>query len=190
MGGAEGVKIYQFQLEQVRERLVDDPDNAALRELEGKLQRLIGLASSLDAGTPKPAAPVEPNPKKRAAQTIEFNAGDACEARVDGKWYEATVQNVGGDKKTCTVLFSGTAEARHCSFDEVRAHDPQTARKRPAPESSVPKTTTPSGHPSDKPQQPARKRGTKAEYVQKKEEEHRQKQESWQSFQTKFKGKR
>jgi hypothetical protein len=186
------IKTYKFQLDQVREQLVRDPENASLKEVERKLQRLIDLASSFVKEQPPLTATPKPLPKvaaKRHEKVIELVAGDACEVKADGKWFEAIIQSVSGDRHSCTVLFTGTAEAQHCTVEEVRKHDPLTAKRRPPVESAVqrPSHVNPD---SRVPQPPAKKKGTKAEYIQKKEEEQRQKQESWQSFQMRLKGKR
>lgn len=185
------VRALEFQLEQVRSQLKASPENAGLKALESKLAALIEMNKESEREAEQAQAAAPPPVK-----LIELHVGDLCEAKKkngeSGAWWEATIQSVAADKLSCTVLFTGVADAQHCTPHMIRRHtsktqkfplsNPQKAAK-PAPPPTAPK---PSVVPATG---PVRRKHTKAEHDQKKEAEHSAKQQSWQSFKQKIGGK-
>lgn len=190
-----GMRAYEYQLQQVEAQLAADPQNAALQRLVSKLRQLMELEHSVDRQQRERTA-ARPNVEARrgAEPSINLSPGEVCEARCDGKWFEATVTSVAPDKQSCTVVFADTAEALHCTSKDVRAHDSKRAKKRslasPLPHTAPLCTRTP---PAPRDAASSRKRksdgtggGGRAEYVEKKEQEHREKQQSWLQFSQKI----
>lgn len=184
------VRTLEFQLEQVRSQLKASPENAGLKALESKLTALI----ELNKETEKEAEPLTSLPPPPPPKLIDLRVGDLCEAKKvegdGGSWWEATVQSVAADKLSCTVVFTGVADAQHCTSRMIKRHSSTTKKFQLAdPKPPVKPTTAP--NPASKPTEmpatgPVRRKHTKAEHDQKKEAEHAAKQQSWQSFKQKI----
>lgn len=182
---------FRFQLEQVQERLKHKPSDRALMKLEEKLKSLLNLINQL-GGAPTPTDPPKPTNKSNNTSTLppSLRQGMLCEARSDGKhWFEATIQSISEDGYKYTVIFTGTAEAFHCSPADVRPLREGASKKRlsiaPAPTQEArkikdQKAATILGDSTKK------IKHTKEEHIQKKEVEHREKQDAWKKFSQKY----
>lgn len=182
---------FRFQLEQVQERLRQRPDDKALLGLEHRLRKLIDLSNQL-GGPPKPvASPGTANKDDGAGPSpSQLTPGMRCEARFEGnQWFEAVIQGMDESGPAYTVTFTGTTEALRCSPADIRPFRPGQTRKRPmgpAPSAQdnkrmgVHKAAAALGGSS------RRTRHTREEHVQKKEAEHREKQEAWRQFSQKY----
>lgn len=204
--GSSKRAIYEFQLEEVRAKLLAEPNSTKLQDLEKKLLKMILLSEKLSEPMLKSQnikTQTKPEQEKRetfgtteATEAIKYQTGDKCEAFWEGKWYESTIQNVSSDHQIITVIFTGIAEAAHLSRDKIRPYDPKTATKRPYPIQKRPetldnlakKTPSLSNYATAFPSTGTNKRNkpTKEEHIKKKEQEHVEKQESWQKFSQKM----
>jgi phosphoserine aminotransferase len=121
-------KTFEFQLQQVQKQLESDPKNESLQKLEKKLQRLLELSKSLSQESQAAGDQSAQN-----AASINLAAGDQCDAKNKGVWQEAVIQSVSQDKRTCTVVFVGSAETCHCKAEEIRKPTVHTlqGKKRP-----------------------------------------------------------
>lgn len=178
---------YRFQLEQLEERIQKNPNNENLQKIRVKLQNLIKLTEEAEA---KRSLSTQTALQKKSQKSLL--PGDCCEALDPSsfKWYEATIQSV--EEARFTVIFAGTCEAQHCSINEIRPLRPDSAKRKPV-ENNVQQNKSLLNPKKVKdansvPKIGASKRNkpSKAEYIQKKEDEHRAKQESWQKFTQKF----
>lgn len=200
------LKVYEHQLEQVRERISLKPDDEALRGVERKLLTLISLYKSLRSQETKgpktrlvpSAAEPRGNEKQKAPSRsgVMLKIGESCQALdQEGGWAAATIQSVSADRQHATVIFSKSSSARHCSWQEVREPPSVTtisgekqqsetaSRKRDSQQALgvEPPTKATEGQPAKRSRPSSR-----TEYVRRKEEEHREKQDAWKSFSKKF----
>lgn len=200
------LKVYEHQLEQVRERIALRPDDGALREVEGKLLNLIDLYKSLrssDTKGPKTRlAPSATEPRGGEKRTfsrsgVTLKIGESCQAlNQEGEWAAATIQSVSADRQHATVIFSKSSSARHCSWQEVREPPSATVsgdrrqgeaastickRKSQQVLGAVEPPTKAIGQPGKR-----SRPSSKTEYIRRKEEEHREKQDAWKNFSKKF----
>lgn len=174
---------HQFQLEQVQRLILAGQDDPTLRQLEAKLKRLVELHDVIE--------PVGGGGSRERRGVMEeggkgdvLEPGRACEARrpEDGMWYEATVQSYSSERKEYTVCARSSPLTFHCPQSDVRPWD---ARRKQASTSRKP--SKPSYGRSDRrekapPDAKRRPKTTKAEYVQRKEEEQSHRQAGWKSF--------
>lgn len=194
-------RVLRYELEQIRQRLLSDPENIKLLDLEKKAQRLLDLAIKVQsAGNMTSSQPSNKSiendllARKRGktmaqesrALTRQWNVGDPCEClnNEDAKWYEAMVQSLSADRSHATIVFTGTAEARHCLLKEIRPKSPSSKRKPIKSTALVPGLagpTTPIGRPpiSNAPKKPS---ASRTERERRKEEEMQVKQAEWQRF--------
>jgi survival of motor neuron-related-splicing factor 30 len=183
------VKLYRFQLEQVQNLLESDPNNQNLLFLKEKIERLLKVLernSNDDIQRSRESGKIGDHAIGDSIPV--FNIGDMVEAKYhkDNQWWEAKIQSLASDRSMFTVLFTGFPDPQHCSPKEVRLHNPSSTRVRPNKIIHHAKRPI---IPSKEIINPKRNKATKQEYLEKKETEQREKQESWKSFQQKIKKK-
>lgn len=174
-------KVYEFQLEQVQQRIQAGHNDPAVKQLEAKLLKLIALYDFVQPGDgDKEEEPVIPKEDSNI-----FKVGQKCQARCrdDGIWHEATIQSYSYERKEYTVSAKNATLTFHCAISDVRPRAVKTFDRKPkdfgkkrAVQSSrkAKPNTVASGRQGSKP--------TKAEHVQKREEEESLKQAGWKSF--------
>lgn len=165
------LKAYEFQLEQVERKLKDDPNNSLLLGLQKNILQMITLTNKIsEKHVPKPV--------EVKALKYEPSVGELCEAKYEAKWYEATVQSISKETGMCTVIFTDSSEASHLSISDIRRIGQNALMNRPIQEkidkrvSNVPTSNNPQ----------KKKKTTKSDYLQKKDEEQTAKQSDWQQF--------
>lgn len=182
---------FRFQLEQVQGKLKHKPGDKALLKLEEKLKDLLNLMGQL-GDAPSPADLPKPidNIDNTSTSPAVLRQGMLCEARLDGRhWFEATIQSISEDGRKYTVIVTGTAEAFHCSPTDVRPFREGASKKRldvastPTQEGKRPKDKKVATISEDIAKKP---KHTREEHIQKKEAEHREKQEAWKKFSQKY----
>jgi len=187
MRGNDNLQTYQYQLDQVNNALEDDPENEKLQNLAHKLKDLISLVSM---STPTEAS-VEPQPGatnvSAAKHLSKFKVGDLVEARFqkDGQWYEATVQSISLDRNLATVIYSGSTDTQHCQAKEIRIRT-ENSIKRPSESTQQPQKPHKQARTEPEVALGAKRKHTKQEHDQKKEAEHKEKQDSWKKFNAKI----
>lgn len=176
------VKRYEFQLQQVQEQLKSKPDCKILQELQKKLSRLLALSQNRHEGM---------SMDEKDSSDILLRHGDKCQVKVRSTWEDAIIQSVAIKKKSCTVILLQDGQTKHCLAKDVRVAPEK--RTRPPLESHT-RQTRPKLEPTKgiktehigKGEGHRERGGGKAEYIKKKEEEHQERQESWQKFSKKM----
>ncbi|KAJ6937994.1 survival of motor neuron-related-splicing factor 30 isoform X1 [Populus alba x Populus x berolinensis] len=128
---ASNLSTYKEQLHQVRQLLVDDPENSEYVDMEKELIEVIALTEELletakqnevsgsHLGTGASASPGYPEPQE-ADQHEKFPIGSKVQAvwSEDGEWYDATVEDL--TPNGYYVTFDGWGNREEVDPDNVR----------------------------------------------------------------------
>lgn len=187
---AKELEAYQYQLDQVRQTLVSDPDNSELRNLETELVDLIKLTKEyLQSQEPEPIKPRDkakeaskPANKVAASTPSTLKAGDEVSARWvsgDKGWYPARITSVTGsaERPVYIVSFHGYNTTESLGNADVKTVEPKKKTIGSIIESAECKQKRKEPSTTDEPVKKKKVSASAAESMEK--------QKAWQSFASK-----
>ncbi|KAJ3146999.1 hypothetical protein HDU86_008145 [Geranomyces michiganensis] len=193
---AQELAQYQFQLDQVDEALVKDPDNEVLAKLRADLTELITLYTGVVQEQQVAAAAASSKKKQSAAAAPEpkkWKVGDTVSAKYgpNGKFYEAVVAALPEQtpEGRYSVVFAGysspesvdAADIRDLSAQPTNAPSAGAQNKKRPIEAPVTAATMAAGGNTDG-KKKKKFKPKEAGASSKRDKEHVQKQEAWLSF--------
>lgn len=179
----DAAKKYNFQLQQVRNKLAEDPHDQKLQALEQKLLRLLEFTQEARKDQVEKVEHVD---QGGTSYRAVLRRGGKCQVRIDSTWKEAVVLSFGSNKATCTVVLSTTGETCHSALKDIRPFPLPRTTDQPIGSHKIPTREKRPTVDAKAPYSGSRKQGTRRSEHKKKKDgndnEHAERQQSWKAF--------